>query len=200
VSSFRSDDAAAIAASLARPEAFDELFRRHFGDVYRFAARHLGASDGEEVAAEAFARAFAHRARFDREGSARAWLFGICLNVVRDRQRSGARRGQAYARAYEPDEDGGDDGAAEAALDARNMREPLLAALARLRPAERDVLLLYALAGLSYAEVGEALALPPGTVRSHLFRARGALRAALAPAPDEDVPSAPELTGRGGPR
>ena len=79
------------------------------------------------------------------------------------------------------------------------MRGHLLAALAGLRPAERDVLLLYALAGLSYAEIGEALALPPGTVRSHLFRARRALRAELGPEIDHDVPQAPALTGGGGP-
>jgi RNA polymerase sigma factor (sigma-70 family) len=200
VSTRLSDDAASIAASLTRPEAFDEVFRRHFGDAYRFAARHLGASEGEEVAAETFARAFAHRARFDGQGSARAWLFGICLNVVRDRRRSGARRGRAYARAYEPDEGGGDHCAADAALDARSLRGPLLAALGRLRPPERDVLLLYALAGLTYAEVAEALALPPGTVRSHLFRARRALRAELGHARDQEFPSAPALSGQGGPR
>jgi RNA polymerase sigma factor (sigma-70 family) len=199
VSTRHRDDAASIAASLSRPEVFDEVFRRHFADVYRFAARHLGESEGEEVAAETFARAFAHRARFATQGSARARLFGICLNVVRDRQRHSARRGRAYARAFEPDSSGGDQGARDAALDAQSLRGQLLAALARLRPAERDVLLLCALAGLSYAEVAEALALPPGTVRSHLFRARRALHADPAGA-DREFPSAPALSGQGGPR
>jgi DNA-directed RNA polymerase specialized sigma24 family protein len=131
------DDAAAIAASRHRPQAFDEIFRRHFADVYRFAARQLGSVDGEEVAAETFARAFAARDRFSADWSARAWLFGICINVVRDRQRSSARRRRAYARAYEPDVH--DDGSADASLDARGRRAELLAALGRLRLAERWV-------------------------------------------------------------
>lgn len=191
------DDAAVIAASHARPDAFDEIFTRHFADVYRFAARQLGASDGEEVAAETFARAFAHRARLVAGASVRAWLFGICVNLVRDKQRGARRQSRAYARSYEPDVECGDSDGAVAALDARGRRSELLAALGRLRTAEREVLLLYALAGLSYAEIAEALALPDGTVRSHLFRARRALRAELGLPSDHQAPSAPPLTTPG---
>ena len=53
-------------------------------------------------------------------------------------------------------------------------------ALLSLPPEEREVLLLFAWADLEYAAIAEALAIPLGTVRSRLHRARSNVRAALA--------------------
>jgi RNA polymerase sigma-70 factor (ECF subfamily) len=66
-----------------------------------------------------------------------------------------------------------------------------------LGPGERDVLLLYAWAELSYDEIAEALAIPVGTVRSRLHRARGIVRELLeanGEATDERVAVAREET------
>jgi len=60
--------------------------------------------------------------------------------------------------------------------DALAQRRILAAALAELRPVDRDVLLLHAWADLSDAEVAEALSLPIGTVKSRLHRARQQLQ------------------------
>jgi RNA polymerase sigma-70 factor (ECF subfamily) len=59
------------------------------------------------------------------------------------------------------------------------VRRPLASALARLKPADRDVLLLVAWADLSYQEVADALEIPIGTVRSRLNRARRIVREEL---------------------
>ena len=59
------------------------------------------------------------------------------------------------------------------------MHRLLAAALAELNQGDRDVLLLIAWEGLTYDEVGHALAIPVGTVRSRLNRARRLVRAAL---------------------
>jgi len=64
-------------------------------------------------------------------------------------------------------------------VSAQAARRALAAALARLAPAERDVLLLIAWGELSYAEIAEALGIPVGTVRSRLNRARRKVREAL---------------------
>jgi RNA polymerase sigma factor (sigma-70 family) len=64
-------------------------------------------------------------------------------------------------------------------LIAGRQRPALAAALADLQATDRDVLLLIALAGFSYREVGETLGVPEGTVASRLNRARAKLRAAL---------------------
>ncbi len=64
-------------------------------------------------------------------------------------------------------------------LAAAGMQEQLASALAALSEADRDVLILTALAGLGYEEIAQALDIPPGTVGSRLNRARRKLRAAL---------------------
>ncbi len=79
--------------------------------------------------------------------------------------------------AYEDEADARVDGSA---LDAR-----LAGALAAMRPHERDALLLYALADLSYEEIALALDVPLGTVRTWLHRARATAQRELA-APDVD--------------
>ena len=66
-----------------------------------------------------------------------------------------------------------------AAVAAQAVRGALGAALAGLRPADRDVLLLIAWGDLSYEEVAESLRIKLGTVRSRLHRARRQLRAVL---------------------
>jgi DNA-directed RNA polymerase specialized sigma24 family protein len=58
-------DADAIRCSLAEPAAFGAVFDRHFAAVHAFAQRRVGSGLAEEVAAEAFARAFAARKRYD---------------------------------------------------------------------------------------------------------------------------------------
>jgi RNA polymerase sigma factor (sigma-70 family) len=171
-------DAALLLESSARPEMFDEVFERHFDAIYGFAARQLGAHDGEEVAAETFSRAFADRARFRGDGSARAWLFGICVNVIREQRRRSTRRLVADGRAAERDL--ALDEGSESRLDALDQHAALRHALAGLRPPERDTIGLLALGQLTYGEIAEALGLPVGTVRSHVFRGRRALQAALA--------------------
>jgi len=69
---------------------------------------------------------------------------------------------------------------ADERLDALNMRPELAGALAGLPKEELETLLLYAWAELSYAEIAEALAVPLGTVRSRLHRARARIREPLA--------------------
>ena len=72
------DDAATIRRSLDAPAAFGVVFDRHFEAVYAFAARRVGTDLAEEVAAEAFARAFAARRRYDgAPADALPWLLGI---------------------------------------------------------------------------------------------------------------------------
>ena len=79
----------------------------------------------------------------------------------------------------------------ERRVDAEAVGPRLAEALAELRPAERDVLLLFAWADLSYAEIAEALGLEVGTVRSRLSRARNRVRELLAGDEQEVFETAP---------
>lgn len=128
-----------------------------------------------------FAIAFRSRGRYDRGAAdARPWLFGIAANLARRHSRTERRRLRAYARTG-VDPLGDDVGDSDRRLDALAAGPALAAALAALRPGEREVLLLFAWADLSYEEIAAALGVPIGTVRSRLSRARGRVRELLAP-------------------
>ena len=174
-------DGVVIVESLAEPTRFAVIFDRHYDAVYGFVARRVGAALAADLAAETFARAFAGRHRFRPELSsdARPWLFGIAVNLLRHHHRTEARQLRAYARTgVDPVLDATPD--VERRIDAEAAGPRLAEALAALRPAERDVLLLFAWADLSYAEIAEALGLGVGTVRSRLSRARARVGELLA--------------------
>jgi RNA polymerase sigma factor (sigma-70 family) len=178
----RAADNAIVRRALREPEAFSELFDRYADDVHRYAVRRLGPDAGEDVLAETFAVAFAQRGTFDLSRTdARPWLLGIATNLIRGQRRAELRRWRAMAKAFvAPGEEPEADRVA-ARLTAEAARGELAAGLARLSADQRDVLLLHAWAELDYGQIAEALAVPIGTVRSRLHRARGVLREALAP-------------------
>ena len=160
-------DADAIRASLAEPETFAVLFDRHFDAVHAYAQRRVGPSLADEIAAEAFTRAFDRRGRYDlARADARPWLLGIAANLLRRHWRSEKRRLDAYARSA---------GRAESGL-AEPVAADLAAALLALPRREREPLLLFAWADLGYEEIAVALGIPVGTVRSRISRARARLR------------------------
>jgi RNA polymerase sigma-70 factor (ECF subfamily) len=167
-------DADCLARSLSKPEAFESIFERHFEAIHRYLHRRVGRDLADELAADTFVAAFERRASCRAGDTALPWLYGIATNLLRRRFRSERRQLQAYARS------GVDRGVVYQdegrATDAR-----LAAALAAMRPRERDALLLYALCDLSYDEIALALDVPVGTVRTWLHRARRTAQRVLAP-------------------
>jgi RNA polymerase sigma factor (sigma-70 family) len=182
------DDNALIAASLAEPARFAELFDRHYAAIHRYLRRRIGPELADDLAAETFLLAFRQRARYRAAyPDATAWLYGIAGNLVRHHARSEQRRLRAYARAA-PDDAGPDasDGVAER-LDAAAAVRRAAAALAELPAAQREVVLLSAWADLDCAGIAMALGVSPGTVRSRLHRARKRLRRQLGWAALDEV-------------
>ena len=167
-------DGDAIRRSVDEPAAFDAVFERHFQAVHAFAQRRVGRDLAEEVASETFVRAFDGRARYDAaHADALPWLLGIACNVMRRHWRTERRRLAAYARAVRHD----------APAAAPDVAGEALHAVARLPRRQREVLLLYAWADLTYEQVARALDLPVGTVRSRIARARTSLTAGAKPSP-----------------
>lgn len=170
-------DVECLALSLTEPKAFEPIFERHFEAVHRYLHRRAGIELADELAAQTFALAFERRATCRTEESALPWLYGIATNLLRRRRRAERRQLRAYART------GVDRWAAYG--DERSGADAALArALAAMRPRERDALLLYALADLSYDEIAAALGVPIGTVRTWLHRARATAQRELAAEPD----------------
>lgn len=179
-----STDRAVILRSLDEPAAFGRLFERHARPIHRFIARRTDEQVAEEVVAETFLRAFERRDRFaPTHDSALPWLFGIAVNVLRHRR-------IPDLPLLPVDEERADEAdaidAAGRRVDAQRRLGPVIAAVRRMPPKSRDVVLLHVWAGLSYEDVGEALQIPVGTVRSRLNRARAALRALPEPNPRTD--------------
>jgi RNA polymerase sigma factor (sigma-70 family) len=173
-------DSDAISASTATPADFAAIFDRHFDAVHAYLQRRIGRDLADELAAETFLIAFDSRARYDvSRPDARPWLFGIATNLLHRHHRHELRELRAYARsASDPILDAFD--GIEARIDASSVRRQLVDALTQIPPEERDALLLLAWADFSYTEIGQALEIPTGTVRSRLSRARSRISAALA--------------------
>jgi RNA polymerase sigma-70 factor, ECF subfamily len=173
-------DADLLARSLEEPRAFEVLFDRHFDAVHRYLHRRAGRDIADELAAETFALAYERRASCRSTGSVLPWLYGIATNLLRRSRRVERRQLSAFARsgvndwvAYEDETD---------RVDESSYGAQLARALAAMRPRERDALLLYALADLSYDEIATALDVPAGTVATWLHRARETARHEFATA------------------
>jgi RNA polymerase sigma-70 factor (ECF subfamily) len=175
------DDAAVIESSWLEPERFAVLFDRHAPHIHRYLARRAGRQVADDLVAETFLTAFAKRDRYDLGYSdARPWLYGIATNLVGQHHRDEARQYRIMQRAVaEPEVPDHADRVA-AGVTAQATRALLEAALAALPAGDRDVLLLIAWEQLTYREVSRALAIPAGTVRSRLHRARTKVRQVLA--------------------
>jgi RNA polymerase sigma-70 factor (ECF subfamily) len=157
--------------------AFRHLVERHGGRAHALALRILkSASDAEEVAQDAFVRAWRALPGFRGDSAFSSWLYRIVARRAFDR--AAVLKGR---RAREADIERAEDlPAAEAGPDAtaseRSRRiERLLAALPEV---PRTVVTLYYLEDRSVQEVAMTMRMPENTVKTHLSRARAALRIA----------------------
>lgn len=175
-------DAELIAASVADPARFEAIFDRHFAEIDRYLARRVGAQLADDLVAETFVVAFRSRARYDANApNARPWLYGIAANLLRRHWRTERRRLRAYARTGADPLTFAEFDEVERRLDALASGPALAAALAALKPRDREILLLFAWADLGYEEIATALTIPVGTVRSRLSRTRARVRNLLEP-------------------
>lgn len=169
-----STDSEIIQRSLADPEAFSAIFERHIRAVGGYIRQRLGTDAVEDVLSETFLVAFRKRASFDPDtASALPWLLGIATRLVKRHRADEARHWrslQAASGAAPVDENG--HAAAERRLDADAALRQLAPRIAALTARDRDALLLYAWADLTYEQIARALGVPVGTVRSRLNRVR----------------------------
>ncbi|ALK95583.1 sigma-70 family RNA polymerase sigma factor [Massilia sp. WF1] len=169
-------------------DAFAALYRRHQGPLYRFAALRCGSpASAADVVQEVFMGLMTGRFCFDPlRGTLQAFLFGVARMLILKLE-EGRRRHVALPDALDH-EDGADDGP-ELPLDEggplarlldNEAAEQVRRALAHLAPHYRDVVILYEMHELSYAEIADICQVDIGTVRSRLSRGRAALARRLA--------------------
>ena len=166
-----SDVTAAAAANRAAatkgdPDAFETAVRPHYANLIRRLVLVLGDErDAEDIAQEAYLKAFRSWDRFDGS-DVRAWLYTIALRLAFNQLR-GRRRWLAAIGRVEP-------------KPWHDTSDPdLWAALATLDPRTRTALLLNLVDGYTQAEIASMLTVPEGTVASWISRGRATLRRTL---------------------
>ena len=184
--------------------AFEYLVAAYEKNVYNLALRMTGnPEDAEDMAQEAFLKAYSSLDSFRGDSKFSVWLYRIVSNVCLDFLRKQKKR-QSFSLSMEDDD--GEEGELELPdlrrlpedeLEKKLTRDAVQRGLAQLPEDARQILLLREIQGLSYEEIGEALGLEPGTVKSRIFRARKKLCAFLLA--DGNIPDAfTSSSSRGG--
>ena len=125
--------------------------------------------------------------RFDGRSAFSTWAYRVATNACLDELRRRRRRPEPTA---DEDLDGASAGASSGStLDQVGDRVDIDAALATLAPEYRAAVVLRDLVGLDYAEIGEILGAPPGTVKSRIARGRAALAEVLDAGGNPETPA-----------
>jgi RNA polymerase sigma-70 factor, ECF subfamily len=175
------DEELVLLARQGDPDAFDQLVVRHQSAVYRAALSALRvAADAEEVAQDAFVKAWANLGKFRGDSSFRTWVLRIAWNHSMSRRRNVAgwfRRAVPIADVVEPAEtrESQDQALCDDELQ-RNARS----AIQGLSPKLRDALLLAQSGDYGYDEIGAMLNIPVGTVKWRVSEARRRVREQLS--------------------
>lgn len=162
--------------------SFEALYTASYPDIAGYVRRRVPGPEADDVIAHAFTVAWHRFDRILRPPRDRLWLFGVARNCVADHQRAERRRLRLRARLMA---DAATAAPAAAEPDARH--EPVLAAIAALRPADREALRLVLWEDLSHAEAAAVLGCSVNAFELRYRRARNAVRDAVTgppPAPD----------------
>lgn len=171
VSHAREDELLVVRCQLGERLAFDELIDRWHEPIWKYVRRVTGDDDAaQDVVQDVWLRVLRGISRLRDGSKLRTWLFGIAHRVLMDQLR------RKYASLIVEGVDVANVAVDEPSLDLEEDIAALQHELTQLPVTEREVLTLFYLQELSLAEVAEVLAVPVGTVKSRLFRARQLLR------------------------
>jgi RNA polymerase sigma-70 factor (ECF subfamily) len=165
--------------------AFDRLYARHKGTVFRFVARSLPSrADAEEIFQEVWMKAIEARARYEPRAKFTTWIYAIAHNRLVDVWR---KKGLSLVPLDGDDDEGHPaidppaDSASEpyAQVAGREAAARFAAALERLPPAQREAFLMKEEAEMSIAEIAAATGSSEEAVKSRVRYATAKLREAL---------------------
>jgi len=175
--------------------AFDLLVLRYQHKVIKLVARLLrDSTEAEDVAQEAFVKAYRALGSFRGDSAFYTWLYRIAVNTARNAMASRQRRPLDYEAELSEGEQSTVESrlrhtdTPEATVLSEEIRETVNRAVAALPEDLRTAIILREVEGLSYEEIAAAMDCPVGTVRSRIFRAREAIDRSLHPLLDESTP------------
>ena len=168
--------------------AFDLLVLKYQHRVLKLVGRFVSdAAEAEDVAQEAFIKAYRALPAFRGDSAFYTWLYRIAINTAKNTLVSNRRRPVDFdldmqdPDQYERHARLKDDDTPEGVLLTDEIRQVVEHALEQLPEDLRTAIVLRELEGLSYEEIAEAMDCPVGTVRSRIFRAREAIDKKLKP-------------------
>ncbi|OZI24818.1 RNA polymerase sigma factor RpoE [Bordetella genomosp. 7] len=176
-------------------KAFDLLVLKYQRKILRLLGRMIrDPAEVEDVAQEAFIKAYRALPQFRGESAFYTWLYRIAVNTARNWLASAGRRPSA-PNAIET-EDGEtfnetdnltDISTPEAVLASREIAQTVNAVIEELPEELRTAIVLREIEGMSYEDIAQSMDCPIGTVRSRIFRAREAIASRLRPLLDTDA-------------
>lgn len=156
-------------------DAMGELYEAHARRVYTVVRRLVGDEHlAEDLSHEAWVRAFEKLHLFRGESAFGTWIYRLATNVALNRLRRSSKRDTVEAAANLPR-------VVKAPDDLVVNRRVLSAALDRLPPGYRRVLVLHDIEGWTHEEIAESLNCSAGTSKSQLHKARARMRELISP-------------------
>lgn len=171
--------------------AFESLVTAYERRVYSLALRSTGSpEDAADITQEVFLHAYRSLDSFRGDSGFSTWLYRITMNLCVDFARKNTVQTQMLDQEDAAQiEETHPSGQPEAALANSELRRELDTALNMVSEEHRKIVILRDVAGMSYADIGAALGLSEGTVKSRLARARAALRKILLERGNISLPS-----------
>lgn len=168
--------------------AFDALVLKYQHKVVKLVGRYVrSAAEAEDVAQEAFIKAYRALPRFRGDSAFYTWLYRIAINTAKNAMAARIRNPVDFDYNRGDEESAADiesrmtdTATPEALAMTEEIRSTVNAAIEALPEDLRTAIVLRELEGLSYEEIAAAMECPVGTVRSRIFRAREAIDARLA--------------------
>lgn len=166
-----SDETLMLEFSCGDAAAFDRLYARHRGPLFRFLQRQCGHhAQAEELFQDVWMALISARARYSVEAKFTTYLYTVARHRVIDHFRRQGVRWQVIPEAGEMDFDAvpGSNPGPDAHVEATRTVSHLLSLVDALPPAQREVMLLRAEAGLTIEEIAQVTSAEPETVKSRL--------------------------------
>jgi len=172
--------------------AFDLLVSKYQRKIFRLLSRLIrDQAEVEDVAQEAFIKAYRALPNFRGDSAFYTWLYRIAINTAKNHLVSQGRRAPTSTEADIEEAETFDDGehlrdlnTPDSMLLSKQVAEAVNRAIDQLPEDLRTAIVLREIEGLSYEEIAESMNCPIGTVRSRIFRAREAIAQELKPVLD----------------
>jgi RNA polymerase sigma-70 factor (ECF subfamily) len=168
--------------------AFDVLVRKYQHRIVKLVSRYVhDGAEAQDIAQEAFLKAWRALPRFRGDSAFYTWLYRIAINTAKNHLVADRRRPEDQQVDLQDPEEFGiaarlrDEDTPEGLLLTAEIERTVEQAIQALPDELRTAIVLRELEGLSYEEIAQAMDCPVGTVRSRIFRAREAISAKVKP-------------------